>query len=320
MTSAVSLSLAVLIGSIAYAGWALREIAAGANGLWFIAGLPIAALAIPTLLTAWWFTLAWIYRAPRPADVRIPVSRLPGLFWQEMLAIAWSVPRMILYRVLLRDPPSVPASNPVLLLHGVLCNAGVWVPVVRDLAARGIGPVYTLSYGPPLASIDLFANQASSKIDAILAATGASQVIVVGHSMGGLVARACARRHGGARIRRIITLGTPHHGSVLAYLFFGVSLSQLRPRSAWLLKLGEKVADGDPPVTSIWSWHDSMVAPQTSSVLDGARNEALIGIGHNALLGAAEVHQRLAQEIVDAGHGSTGVASRDPKGSRRRRA
>lgn len=304
MTSAISLSLAVLIGSFAYAGWAWREVAAGASALWFVAGIPIAAFAIPTLLTAWWFTLAWIYRAPRPAAAQINASRIPGLFLHEMLAIAWSVPRMILYRVLLRDPRPAPATAPVLLLHGVLCNAGVWLPIVRHLAACGIGPVYTLSYGPPLASIDRFADQASDRIDAILAATGAKQVIIVGHSMGGLVARACARRHRSERIRRIITLGTPHHGSVLAYLFFGVSLTQLRPRSEWLTALGDRRLPSDPPITSIWSWHDSMVAPQTSSVLDGARNEALVGIGHNALLGDVNLMRQLAREIVETSDGS----------------
>ena len=300
MTTAVSLSIAVLLGSLAYAGWALREVAAGANGYWFVAAIPVAALAIPTLLTAWWFALAWVYRAPRPPEARIAASRIPALFLHEMLAIAWSVPRMILYRALLRDPAPAPATAPVLLLHGVLCNAGVWLPIVRYLAARGIGPLYTLSYGPPLASIDRFADQASAKLDAILAATGATQVIIVGHSMGGLVARACARRHGSERVRRIITLGTPHHGSILAYLFFGVSLSQLRPRSRWLLALNDRHGFAEPPITSIWSWHDSMVAPQTSSVLEGARNEAVVGIGHNALLADPEVLRRLATEIVDA--------------------
>ena len=70
----------------------------------------------------------------------------------------------------------------------------------RHLVARDIGPVYTLSYGPPLASIELFVDQVAAKIDAILAATGARRVAIVGHSMGGLVARAYLRRYGGAKV------------------------------------------------------------------------------------------------------------------------
>jgi triacylglycerol esterase/lipase EstA (alpha/beta hydrolase family) len=107
---------------------------------------------------------------------------------------------------------------------------------------------------------------------------------MVAHSMGGLVARAYLRRYGGAKVRRLITVGTPHQGSMLAYLFPGISLSQLRPRNEWLSELGTSATDAHPPIVSLWSWHDSMVAPQTSSVLERAENIALMGIGHNALL------------------------------------
>jgi pimeloyl-ACP methyl ester carboxylesterase len=303
MTTAISLSLVVLAGTIAYVAWAAHAVAGGANVLWFVAGAPVAALAIPALLTTIWLVLSWIFRAPRPAAVRLTFAGLLRLGWRELRANAAAVPRMILYRVLLRDPAPAPAATPVLLLHGVLCNAGVWLPLARHLAARGIGPVYALSYGPPLASIDLFADQAAAKIAAIVAATGARDVVVVGHSMGGLVARACARRHGAQRIRRIVTLGTPHHGSVVAYTFPGVSLSQLRPGSAWLAALNAVPEAGSPPIVSLWSWHDTMVAPQTSSVLEGARNVALRGVGHNALLADPQVMQRVAAEIEDAAVG-----------------
>jgi pimeloyl-ACP methyl ester carboxylesterase len=152
------------------------------------------------------------------------------------------------------------------------------------LRAAELGPVYALSYGPPLASIELFAEQVNERIEAIRRATGAAQVVVVTHSMGGLVALAYVRRYGGVRIRRLIAIGAPFHGSVHARGFFGTSLAQLRPRNAWLAALDPRAPRDGPPVVSIWSWHDSMVAPQESSVLPGARNEALVGIGHNALL------------------------------------
>jgi len=123
---------------------------------------------------------------------------------------------------------------------------------------------------------------------------------MVAHSMGGLVARAYLRRYGGAKVRRLITVGTPHQGSMLAYLFPGVSLSQLRPRNEWLSELGASATDAHPPIVSLWSWHDSMVAPQTSSVLERAENIALMGIGHNALLRDPEVFKRVAAEIERA--------------------
>jgi triacylglycerol esterase/lipase EstA (alpha/beta hydrolase family) len=112
--------------------------------------------------------------------------------------------------------------------------------------------------------------------------------------MGGLVARAYVRRFGAARVERIITIGTPHHGSVLAWSYPGRCLAQMRPGNAWLVELNRD--EGRPlpaPITSLWSRHDSMVAPQASSELAGAENVALVGIGHNALLNDGQIMERV---------------------------
>ncbi len=303
MSSAISLALLVGAGVIVYAWAALRAFAAGVSLGWLLAGIPVAMLAVPMLMCLFWFALAWLFRARRPEEVKLGTNGVLRLYWSEVLAMAGSIPRMIAYRWLMPDPPPAPAALPVLLLHGVLCNAGVWQPMRKYLAARGIGPIYALSYGPPLASIEHFADQAAHKIDAMLAATGARQVLIVGHSMGGLVARAYLRAYGGAKVRRVITLGTPHRGSVHAYVFPGTALTQLRPGTAWLEGLGATPTEGDAPqIVSLWSWHDSMVAPQTSSILEEAENIALTGIGHNALLSDRVVFARVAAEIESAQH------------------
>jgi triacylglycerol esterase/lipase EstA (alpha/beta hydrolase family) len=136
--------------------------------------------------------------------------------------------------------------------------------------------------------------------------TGAARVVLVAHSMGGLVARAYLRRYGGAQVRRLITIGSPHHGSELARTMFGQSLSEMRPASPWLADLNRDGAYvGDVPVTSLWSWHDSMVAPQDSSRLEGADNIVLSGIAHNALLTDPAVWERVADEIERAGEAPT---------------
>ena len=298
MTTAIVLWFLIGGGVACYVGWSAAAVAAGANPWAFVAGAPLVYAAVLVTITATWFALAWRFRAQRPPEVRIGLAASVRLFWDELRAIGRSGPRMTLHRWLMRDPPPAPATAPVLLLHGVLCNAGVLRGLARDLVGRWIGPVYTLSYGPPLCSIEVFADQVAAKVDAILGATGAARVSIVGHSMGGVVARAYLRRCGGTKISSLMTLGAPHHGSVHAWLFPGACLRQLRPGNSWLAELND--TEGTPcavRIVSLWSWHDSMVAPQTSSRLAGAENIELSGIGHNALLGDRRVFALVADEL-----------------------
>jgi len=212
----------------------------------------------------------------------------------------------------MRDPVPAPCTKPVILVHGVLVNDGVWFGFRRDLIRRGIHGVFTVNYGPPYADIERFAIQLGAKIDAVCVATGAKRVVLVGHSMGGLVSRAYLRRFGAARVERIMTIGTPHHGSVLAWSYPGRCLAQMRPGNAWLVELNRDEARPPPiPITSLWSRHDSMVAPQTSSELAGAENVAVVGVGHNALLNDRGIVDLVVQAItgevrirtVDSGSG-----------------
>jgi triacylglycerol esterase/lipase EstA (alpha/beta hydrolase family) len=298
MWTAIILAALVVVGTLGYGAWAYHAVAHGAP-LWvFIVGYPFAYLALPLLFTICWFLLAWWFRAERPADVRLSLPARIAMFGREFLALSRSGSRMIFYKWLMPDPPPAPAKLPVLLLHGVGCNAGVWSGFRRHLADCGIGPVYALSYGPPLASIEHFADQVSDRIAGIEAATGAAQVVFVCHSMGGLVARAYLRKYGGEHVRRLITIGTPHRGSMHAWMMAGMSLSQMRPKNAWLADLnGSGEGANGVPAASIWSWHDSMVTPQTSSRIDWGENIVLTGVAHNAMLDDPQVWAAAVAQI-----------------------
>lgn len=297
MWTAVSLSLAYGAIFALYGAWAMNRLAGGAR-LWpMLVALPLVYLVVPLMFVLIWFWIAWWFRADRPADIRLDWRGALRLFWHEFVTIAGNSPRMILFRALMREPDPAPAHLPILLIHGVLCNAGVWYPFKRWLERRGIHPVYALSYGPPLASIDLFADQVAEKVDAILSVTGARKIAVIAHSMGGLVMRAYLKKHGGLKIARLVTVGTPHEGSVHAWLVTGQSVAQMRPRNAWLSELGVPAGEHLPPIVSLWSWHDSMVAPQTSSQVPFGDNIVVSGVGHNALLRDHQVFERLAAEI-----------------------
>ena len=98
-----------------------------------------------------------------------------------------------------------------------------------------------------------------------------------------------------------MTLGTPHHGSVHAYLFPGASLAQLRPGQSLARDAQCRGAAAACRVVALWSPHDSMVAPQASARLAGADEILIRGVGHNALLGDPAVFAAVERELVAAG-------------------
>nr|WP_315257698.1 alpha/beta fold hydrolase [uncultured Duganella sp.] len=188
---------------------------------------------------------------------------------------------------------------PVLLVHGYACNSGYWRPMSKLLRQARISH-YGVDLEPLGASIDDFAPQIHAAVERLRKATGSAQVILVGHSMGGLVARAYLRRHGSAHIARVITLGTPHHGTALAHLGPGSNALQMRPHSEWLGTLAASEAITQRMlISSIYSVHDNIVAPQDSSALPGARNLVFGAIGHVALGRHPAILQCALKEITE---------------------
>jgi triacylglycerol esterase/lipase EstA (alpha/beta hydrolase family) len=303
MTAILLLAL-LLAGASTYIGWALHEVAQGASPWWFVAGAPVAYLAPVAVLVSVWFALSWIWRTPRPSNAQLDFAGSVRLFIGEVLAVAMSWPLIALHRLAIRDPAPALARLPVILVHGVLVNDGVWFTMRRYLARHDVGAVYTINYGPTYDDIEHFAEQLGAKIESVCAATGAARVLLLCHSMGGLVARAYVRQRGPARIERIVTIGTPHHGSMFATLLLGRCIVQMRPGNPWLTELNRDEANPSPvPITSIWSRHDSLVAPQASSELACAENLAVVGVGHNALLGDREVGDVVVRAITRARNG-----------------
>jgi pimeloyl-ACP methyl ester carboxylesterase len=210
-----------------------------------------------------------------------------------------------------RDPARIaPGVLPVVFVHGILCNAGVWHRMLAALERQGMTNLFTLNLAPPLASMDRFARQLAARVEEACRAAGTERAIIVAHSMGGLVARCWIARLGGAaRAERLVTLGSPHHGSLLARGFPARWAGEMLCGCEWLEQLAADGAravgvDGaravGVPVTSIYSRADEFVAPQESSRLEGARNIALERLGHLELLRSEEVLRLVGAEIASA--------------------
>jgi pimeloyl-ACP methyl ester carboxylesterase len=204
--------------------------------------------------------------------------------------------------------PHPAARIPVVLVHGYFSNRGYFGPLARALEARGVQPLFAPDFSAMLATIERFAGELHGEIERIVAGTGQSKVVLVCHSMGGLAARAYLAAHGEARIAKLITIASPHHGTVHAALGAGANARQMHPRSAFLESLRRHEAHNAPamPATSIYLPHDNLVAPQDSSRLEWAKNVALPGFGHIEVLHSTRLADLLIQELREAGVEATG--------------
>lgn len=240
--------------------------------------------------------------SPVPPGYRLGAMGTARLFFGELRATLWASSWDML-RPRLHAADAVTGQGlPVLLVHGYVCNRGYWTKLSQLLARAGIAHD-AVDLEPIGASIDDVVPQVEQALARLCSRTGSGRAIIVAHSMGGLVARAWLRRHGAARVAKIITIGTPHHGTALASLAAGTNARQMSrigdAPSAWLARLDA----GETPaaralITSLYSHHDNIVAPQASACLPGARNIAFGGIGHVALASDARVLHQLLAEIT----------------------
>jgi hypothetical protein len=191
------------------------------------------------------------------------------------------------------------AKPPVLLLHGFIDNRSVFVLLRRSLAQHGRQQIESLNYSPLTCDIRAAAELLGRRIEEICERTGAGQIDVVGHSLGGLIARYYVQRLGGdARVRTLVTLGTPHSGTrVMPVADAHPIVRQMRPGSPVLEELTLPAPDCRTHFVGFWSDLDHVMDPPETACIDHpdltAQNVRVTGIGHLAL----PVHPAVANGI-----------------------
>ncbi|OQR62312.1 lipase [Streptomyces maremycinicus] len=202
------------------------------------------------------------------------------------------------------DPAQLPtkAPLPVVLLHGFIDNRSVFVLLRRSLAQHGRHRVESLNYSPLTCDIRTAAELLGRHIEEICERTGCAQVDVVGHSLGGLIARYYVQRLGGdGRVRTLVTLGTPHSGTRVAPLANAHPIvRQMRPGSELIEELSRPAPGCRTQFVSFWSDLDHLMDPLESACVDHpdllVQNVRVTGIGHLAL----PVHPAVATGIRQA--------------------
>lgn len=218
----------------------------------------------------------------------------------EVFAMVMTV--LVTPLMLLPFRPETSGKRPILLLHGYMHNQTGWIWIRRELEKEGLGPIYSMNLLPPFASIPQLAEKVAKKINSILEETKSDSVILVGHSMGGLVASYYTEYlSDNGQTDRVITIGSPFHGTRLVALGHGHNVAEMAPNSGFLAELRQRVADSKVPYHLIASKLDNIVVPWKSALIKeaGIQHLVLDNCGHNSLLISTAVTKQITEWIKE---------------------
>jgi pimeloyl-ACP methyl ester carboxylesterase len=185
--------------------------------------------------------------------------------------------------------------RPIIVLHGYAMNRANFVVLARRLAAAGLGPIVGFEYWT-LGRIAAGARQLGWFVDQVRATTGAAEVDIIGHSMGGVVARYYVTLGGGDRsVHRLITLGSPHAGTDVSAVGIGHASRELLFGSKLVTRIATAPAPEHAKITTILSDADALVPAAKQPAIAGAERIVYPDLGHVALLGS----RRVANAIVE---------------------
>lgn len=287
LARAQRLLLLAWLGAIAtWLAWflALGQPGIAWTGAAVIAGLHALALGAEYLLLPW-------VNAGDPAPPASARQRLSA-WWAEVKVAAvvfgWRQP----FRSC-QEPDHLTATargrRGVLLVHGFVCNRGVWNPWMKRLRALDI-PFVAINLEPLLGPIDGYVAAVEAGVAQLERATGQAPVVVA-HSMGGLAVRAWLKAHGDdTRAHHIVTIGSPHNGTWMARFGLVHNAREMRQDGPWLTAL----AGAESPArrrrfTCFYSHCDNIVMPASTATLPGALNKHLAGQAHVQMVYHEEV-------------------------------
>ncbi len=216
------------------------------------------------------------------------VSLLRFMWWQPWCWRRW--PDASASKASASASATMAGRRGVVLVHGYVCNRGLWQPWMAELTRRQ-HPFVAVNLEPIWGSIDDYPERIDQAVQRLTDLTGLPP-LVVAHSMGGLAMRAWLRAtpHALARVAHIVTLGTPHHGTWLGRWGHSTNARQMQEHSAWLHALAQ--SEDANLGAHFTCWHsegDNIVFPLGTAVLPGSQARHLPWVGHVALVDHPQV-------------------------------
>lgn len=188
------------------------------------------------------------------------------------------------------------ATTPIVLVHGIVDNRTIFAMLRRGLRRRGFGCIRTFSYAPHMSDVRDAARGLGAFVEQLCEQTGADKVHIVGHSLGGLIARYYVQTGGSGRVDIVITLGTPHRGTFAAWIVPHHLVRQLRPDSEIISELAEPAPGCETRFLAFYSDVDQLIIPADHARIEHpdlvAENILVKGLGHLSLpISGRIVHQ-----------------------------
>lgn len=260
-------------------------------------------IGVVALIVLMSYTVAWYERAnsrPDLIDRRFTTRGLCVGIWLLIQETA-----CLLLTILLRPfgwaQPKLPTTEssarpPIILLHGLFQNRSCLFWLQYRLRAAGYQQVISINT-PPWRDMETLTESLTKTVDELRIKLKVEKVVLIGHSMGGMIARNYVQNRGGAAYTQgMITLGAPHHGSKLAPFALSAMGKTLLPGSAFLRQFNSVTWPNETQAVSIYTRYDNVVLPAESGKMDGAQSIELDGMGHTSLL----FHPRSLQAVLGA--------------------
>lgn len=205
------------------------------------------------------------------------------------------------------------AATPILLVHGLIENHVIFTVMERALRRRGFQTLCRYDYGVHTHHIPRAAARVGEAIQNLSAATGYERIHVIGHSLGGLIARYYVQRLGGdSHVHTLVTLGTPHHGTQLAWTAPLLPMvRQLTPTSPVIQELAQPAAGCRTRFIAFHSDFDHLIVPSRNARLDhpdlNVRNIAVRRVGHLSMPNNGAVAFTIAGALRQLDHDGSAV-------------
>ncbi len=171
----------------------------------------------------------------------------------------------------------------VVFLHGFMARGPVFRPMREAITRSHAVETLSLSYAP----FDRFEDVCARARALVLGAHRGRPVTLVGHSLGGVVARWLIQEDErvAPSIDRLITLASPHEGTRAAPVAVGSLVAAIRPRSSVLERL--EASRGKLDRVERWAVvaaRDRLVTPPSSAAALPGAEVVWLDVGHNEIL------------------------------------